>query len=133
MGERQHSLSEIVEWAGFLEDYALDWDKTFKSNANYFTQEYWYLLVRCTLRFWQGSPVNVTHACDQMISGSVRTREERIKRACRDGYLIKQAGSSDHREVVILPSEELQNLVKGHLERTLTQAISMLDNSRAIR
>lgn len=126
MATEQHTLDDILQWAGFLESYAVDWDETFKCNSHYFTQEYWYLLVRCTLKYWRGTPVNVTNACDQMVSGSVRTREERIKRACKDGYLIKQARDDDHRNVDILPSEELQKLVKGHLERTLSKALTVL-------
>lgn len=126
MRDKDHTLDSMVRWASFLEDYAKDWDSTFNTNAHYFTQEYWYLLIRCTLSYWQGKPVNVTTACEQMKSGSMRTREERIKKACFDGYLAKQVDEHDHRQIIITPTALLEELVEGHLRRTFEQANSVL-------
>jgi len=61
-------------------------DKTFEHKASYFTQEFWYLLVRCMTHAWNGTPLTVSGACQQMKSGSNRTREDRVRKAVADGF-----------------------------------------------
>jgi len=109
-----------------LEAYGRDWDETFDYKASYFTQEFWYLLVSCMINDWKGTPLTVSGACQQMKAGSNRTREERIKKAVDDGYLIKRQSESDRREAIVVPSEKLEKLMVGHFERTLKLTIDLL-------
>jgi len=102
-----------------LELYGRDWDETFNHKASYFTQEFWYLLVNCMINDWKGTPLSVSGACQHMKSGSNRTREERIRKAVLDGYLIKRRSDSDHREAFVVPSRKLEELMVAHFERTL--------------
>ena len=102
-----------------LEAYGRDWDETFEYRARYVTQEFWYLLVNCMIANWRGTPLTVSGACQHMKSGSNRTREDRIRRAVDDGYLVKKQGSQDRREAIVVPSEKLEQLMIGHFERTL--------------
>ncbi len=113
------SKEDLLLWIDAMEAYAVDWDETFEHRASYFTQEFWYLLVRCMTHAWNGTPLTVSGACQQMKSGSNRTREDRIRRAVADGFLIKQQGESDRREAIVVPSEELERMMIGHFSRTL--------------
>ena len=109
----------LLLWMDALEAYARDWDETFEHKPSYFTQEFWYLLVSCMVNQWRGTPLTVSGACQQMKTGSNRTREDRIRRAVADGYLVKRQSESDRREAIVVPSEKLENLMIGHFERTL--------------
>ena len=109
---------ELVVWAKALEDYARDWDETFKKRPGYFTQEFWYLLVGCMIANWNGRPMTMSQACQQMKSGSNRTREERIKRAVDDGFLVKERAGDDGRSALVRPTPKLEQLMVGHLQRT---------------
>lgn len=113
------SREDLLLWMDALEAYALDWDKTFEHKASYFTQEFWYLLVRCMINAWNGTPLSVSGACQQMKSGSNRTREGRIKKAVEDGFLVKRQRESDRREAIVIPSEKLEKMMIGHFSRTL--------------
>ena len=113
------SQEDLLLWMHALEAYALDWDATFEHKASYFTQEFWYLLVRCMINVWNGTPLTVSGACQQMKSGSNRTREGRIKKAVADGYLVKRQRESDRREAIVIPSEKLEKMMIGHFNRTL--------------
>jgi hypothetical protein len=117
--QEMRSQKDLLLWMDALEAYAVDWDKTFEHKASYFTQEFWYLLVRCMINAWNGTPLTVSGACQQMKSGSNRTREGRIKKAVADGFLVKRQGESDRREAIVIPSEELENMMIGHFGRTL--------------
>lgn len=113
------SREDLLLWMDALDAYARDWDETFEYKASYFTQEFWYLLVRCMINAWRGTPLSVSGACQQMKSGSNRTREDRIKKAVADGYLVKRQCESDRRETIVIPSEELEAMMIGHFSRTL--------------
>lgn len=117
---KTRSRDDLLLWMDALEAYALDWDKTFEHKASYFTQEFWYLLVRCMINDWNGTPLSVSGACQQMKSGSNRTRESRIRKAVADGYLVKRQGESDRREAIVVPSKELETMMIGHFSRTLS-------------
>ena len=117
--ERKYSRAEILAWMDALEAYARDWDETFDPRASYFTQEFWYLLVNCMIANWKGAPLTVSGACQHMKSGSNRTREDRIRRAVDDGYLVKQQSDQDRREAIVVPSDKLERLMIEHFERTL--------------
>ena len=127
---KKRSRKELLLWMDALELYAIDWDKTFENKASYFTQEFWYLLVRCMVNDWKGTPLSVSGACQQMKSGSNRTREERIRKVVADGYLIKRRSETDHREAYVVPSKKLEEMMIGHFERTLQ---TTLDALREIR
>ena len=114
-------LREIIDWMDALEFYARDWDQTFGEQSNYFTQEFWYMLIGCVRAHWAGSPLTVSQLTQRMKSGSNRTREERIKRAVDDGYLIKVRDEQDGRAAYVRPTPELEEMVIGHLQRTLAQ------------
>lgn len=109
---------DIIGWAHALEAYARDWDETFESRPGYFTQEFWYLLVGCMIANWRGRPMTMSQACQQMKSGSNRTREERIKRAVDDGFLVKERTGDDGRAALVRPTPKLEALMVGHLQRT---------------
>ena len=114
--------AELVAWMDALEFYGRDWDETFSGRSSYFTQEFWYMLVGCLRADWAGHPLTVSQLAHSMKSGSNRTREERIKRAVDDGYLIKAKDSEDGRAAIVRPTPELEALIIGHLQRTLTRA-----------
>ena len=115
-------------WMNALEAYARDWDDVFEHRPHYFTQEFWYLLVNCTVQHWQGRPLTVSAAAQQMKSGSNRTREERIKKAVIDGYLTKQKSQADGRESVVVPTPKLSAIMVDHFTRTLKITLDALDS-----
>jgi len=112
-------VEALADWSQFLEDYARDWDRAFEGQPHYFTQEFWYLFVAVLRASWREAPMTVSAACQAMKTGSNRTREERINRAVSDGFLIKTKMGDDRRTTVLLPSDRLEALLRGHLERTL--------------
>lgn len=122
MPERQR----LLLWMDALEAYGRDWDETFDRRAGYFTQEFWYLLVNCLVNHWRGTPLSVSGACQQMKTGSNRTREARIQKAVADGYLVKQRSEQDHREAFVVPSPKLEALMISHFERTLSHTLETL-------
>ena len=115
---RQLDDDVLIAWATVLEQYARDWDVTFEGRPDYFTQEFWYLLVGCLIAHMQGRPMTVSAACQHMKSGSNRTREERLKRAVDDGYLVKERASVDRREAIVRPTPKLEEAMRSHLART---------------
>ena len=124
--ETVHSLESLMVWGEVLELYALDWDETFGNAPLYFTQEYWYLLVRATFAALKGHPLTVTSATQGMKSGSNRTRENRLHKAVSDGYLLKQRSDEDMRNVRMLPTDRLTKLILGHMDRTLELTLNRL-------
>lgn len=112
------SEEKLLTWAQALEDYARDWDTTFENRPTYFTQEFWYLLVGVLIADGRGRPITVGAACQMMKSGSNRTREDRIKRAVDDCYLVKERTGEDGRAAVVRPTARLREMIHGHLERT---------------
>ena len=118
----RHPVEHLMRWGRVLEGYAVDWDNTFDNRPSYFTQEYWYLLVRCTLAAVEGRPFTVSLAAQSMKSGSNRTRENRIQRAVVDGYLEKERSGHDARQVLLLPTDRLKEMILCHLDRTLDLA-----------
>lgn len=117
--QETRSKEDLLLWMDAMEAYAVDWDETFEHRASYFTQEFWYLLVRCMTHAWNGTPLTVSGACQQMKSGSNRTREDRVRKAVADGFLVKHQGETDRREAIVVPSEELEQMMIGHFSRTL--------------
>jgi hypothetical protein len=113
------SSAQLEAWAQVLVAYARDWDETFEGRPGYFTQEFWYLLVGCMIANDHGRPMTVSAACQVMKSGSNRTREERIKRAVDDGYLLKSRAGDDGRAAIVQPTPKLEAMIRAHLERTL--------------
>lgn len=119
-------LQELTDWMDALEFYARDWDRTFGEQTNYFTQEFWYMLIGCVRAHWADQPLTVSQLAQRMKSGSNRTREERIKRAVDDGYLIKVRDEQDGRASYVRPTPELEQMVVDHLRRTLDRIRGML-------
>lgn len=117
---------QLLAWARVLEAYGRDWDATFENRPAYFTQEFWYLLVGCMIAELQGKPLTVGAACQIMKSGSNRTREERIKRAVSDGYLIKERTGEDRRAAIVRPTPKLAQAMRGHFARTFFEARAAL-------
>lgn len=124
--------SDLINWMNALEFYARDWDDTFGGRSSYFTQEFWYMLIGCLRASWEGRPMTVSQLTQAMKSGSNRTREERIKRAVSDGYLVKVRGEDDGRAALVHPTEKLEALVVGHLERTLKKTSDLLRENSPI-
>ncbi len=123
------SRKDLLTWMDALEDYARDWDRTFENKPTYFTQEFWYMLVGCMRAHWAGKPMTVGQLVMAMKSGSTRTREDRIKRAVDDGYLMKTKSGGDGRSTVVIPTPSLEALLEGHLDRTLTIARQAFETS----
>ena len=117
---------ELIDWMNALEFYARDWDETFQGRSSYFTQEFWYMLIGCVRAHWAGHPLTVSQLAQSMKSGSNRTREERIKRAVDDGYLVKERDERDGRSASVRPTQELENMIIGHLNRTLSRVLENL-------
>ena len=124
---------ELLDWMDALEFYARDWDETFAGRSTYFTQEFWYMLVGCLRADWAGHPLTVSQLAQSMKSGSNRTREERIKRAVDDGYLVKVRDDQDGRAAFVRPTPELERLIVGHLQRTLTRVREKMQKRPAPR
>jgi len=124
---------DLTNWMEALEFYARDWDDTFGAQTNYFTQEFWYMLIGCVRADWAGQPLTVSQLAQSMKSGSNRTREERIKRAVDDGYLIKVRDEQDGRAAYVRPTPELEKLVGGHLRRTLERVREFMTDTASIK
>ena len=120
---------DLLAWMEALEFYARDWDEAFGGRPNYFTQEFWYMLVGCLRADWQGTPLSVSQLAQTMKSGSNRTRDERIKRAVDDGYLVKIKDEDDGRAAIVRPTEELEAVMVKHFERTLKKARQSIDKT----
>jgi len=127
MPTQAYSDQELLLWSSVLESYARDWDSTFDNRPSYYTQEFWYLFINCLKKYWQKSPMTMTQACQSMKNGSLRTREERIKKAVLDGYLYKQKHPNNGRETLLIPSPKLQSIIIEHLIRTLNQTVKALE------
>ncbi|NRA30822.1 MAG: hypothetical protein HRU11_11245 [Parvularculaceae bacterium] len=112
---------DLVAWMDALEFYARDWDEAFEGRQAYFTQEFWYMLVGCLRADWAGHPLTVSQLTQSMKSGSNRTREDRIRRAVDDGYLVKEKDEQDGRLAVVRPTPELESVIVSHLQRTLVR------------
>ncbi len=112
------SEESLIVWMEALEAYARDWDQVFNNHPHYFTQEYWYLFVGVVTSVWEGKPLTISAACQLMKTGSARTREDRLKKAVQDGYLVKVRSEGDKRTTLVKPSATLEQLIRGHLERT---------------
>ena len=121
-----YSDEHLLLWSSVLESYARDWDITFDNKPSYYTQEYWYLFINCLKGHWQKTPMTMTRACQSMKTGSLRTREERIKKAVLDGYLCKQKHPDNGRETILIPSQKLQAIIVDHLIRTLNNTLDTL-------
>ena len=116
---KSHANKALIEWAVALEDYARDWDTTFGKKSQYFTQEYWYLLVTSVRAYWEGRERSMSQVMSEMSTGSPRTREKRVQRAISDGYLTTKKSQTDGRLIIVEPTPHLEELIKSHLERTL--------------
>jgi len=119
--------SDLIAWMTVLEDYARDWDDAFGGRPSYFTQEFWYMLVGCVRAHWMGRPLTVSQLAQSMKTGSNRTREDRIKRAVDDGYLIKEKADGDGRLALVRPTADLEGLMIAHLQRTLERTQDVLN------
>lgn len=125
--------NELTDWMDALEFYARDWDSTFGAQSNYFTQEFWYMLIGCVRAHWAENPLTVSQLAQSMKSGSNRTREERIKRAVDDGYLVKVRDEQDGRAACVRPTPELEKMVIDHLQRTLDRVRDLMNTSTPIK
>jgi len=108
----------LILWMNALESYARDWDQVFDNHPHYFTQEYWYLFVGIVSHAWQNRSLTISAACQLMKTGSARTREDRLKKAEQDGYVYKVRSESDKRITYVKPTPMLEELIRGHMERT---------------
>jgi len=124
----RRSSPVLLAWMDVLEAYARDWDQSFEGVPTYFTQEFWYLLVNCLRYHWQGIPMTIGQACHLMRAGSNRTREARINLAVDDGYLEKVKSSEDRRTIILRPTNKLEEILRGHFERTLEIARAKMLN-----
>lgn len=127
---KSHANKALIEWSEALEDYARDWDATFGKRSQYFTQEYWYLLVTCVRAYWEGRELSMSQMMNEMLTGSPRTREKRVQRAISDGYLTTKRSLVDGRLIIVEPTPHLEKLIKDHLQRTLEIFLDKVMNKK---
>ena len=113
----------LLPWAEFLVDYTNDWNTSFRTLFH--TEEYWYAFVHSLLGSWNSQPLTMSEACQSMRTGSSRTKEKRVSLAVSRGMLIKQKSANDLRMTQVLASAELEELIKGHFERTLQALLEL--------
>jgi DNA-binding MarR family transcriptional regulator len=110
---------EIIDWALVMEAYGAGLGRDLRQAARLFRAG---VLVPAgglaTIAHWRERPMTMSQACQAMKSGSNRTREERIKKAVDDGFLVKERAGDDGRAALVRPTEKLEALMIGHLQRT---------------
>jgi hypothetical protein len=121
--------ADIRAWLDVLIRYAADWDNTFRTRSDYFTQEYWYLFTECTRAHLDGSPLGVSEAAAKMqMKASANAKMVRINKAVDDGYLRKERlPGEDGRKVVLVPTDLLIGKLTEHFRRTLADAKKSID------
>jgi len=105
---------------GHMERYGEVWYEDI--GRDYFNQEYWYLLVSVIVRYWRGELMNVGAACACMKTGSMRTREARLRRLLNARWIEKSKSAPDRRQTCVLPTADMQRIVGAHLRRSLIEA-----------
>ena len=110
----------LIAWIRHMESYGQVWYEDI--GRDYFNQEYWYLLVIATVRYWRREPLYIGDACDCMKTGSARTRETRLRRLFDASWLEKAQNPDDRRQTRVLPTADMQRIVGGHLRRSLALA-----------
>ena len=112
----------IRAWMRCMEDYGDIWQEDF--GWAYFSQEYWYLLIKTIGCHWRGEPLNVQAACRAMKNGSRRTRESRLNNILAENWIVKRTDRTDHRRIWVQPTEDMLELCREHLWRSLRHLVS---------
>ncbi|MGX1165751.1 hypothetical protein AB7M16_002017 [Bradyrhizobium sp. USDA 372] len=132
----------LLDWADFLRDYAENWDDHFKQYGDdFFTQEFWYLLVGIVEAYWRKDPMNLATAKSEirgLKKADDKTKNTRIK-AAEDAGLIKRRsfaelsdeirqnmGAGDNRKTYLIPTPRLEKELRAHLSETLSEAMQKL-------
>lgn len=115
----QHTRPVLSAWMGHMEGYGEVWYEDI--GRDYFNQEYWYLLVSVIVRYWRGELMNVGAACACMKTGSMRTREARLRRLLDARWIEKSKSAPDRRQTCVLPTPDMQRIVGAHLRRSLIE------------
>ena len=108
-------------WMRCMEDYGNIWQEDF--GWAYFTQEYWYLLIKTIACHWREEPLNVQAACRAMKNGSRRTRESRLNHILAENWIVKRSDPADHRKIWVQPTEDMLELCRAHLWRSLRHLV----------
>ena len=114
-----HPRPVLSAWMGHMEGYGEVWYEDI--GRDYFNQEYWYLLVSVIVRYWRGELMNVGAACACMKTGSIRTREARLRRLLDARWIEKSKSAPDRRQTCVLPTPDMQRIVGAHLRRSLIE------------
>ena len=117
----------LSAWMRHMESYGQVWYEDI--GRDYFSQEYWYLLVIAMVRYWRHEPLYIGDACDCMKTGSARTRETRLRRLFDASWLEKAKNPGDRRQTYVLPTPDMQRIVGTHLRRSLSQATRFAHHS----
>jgi len=141
------SDDDLVVWADCLIEYAENWDEHFKRYGNFFTQEYWYLLMGVTRAYWDQDPLCVAAAEDQMVGLQGKdesVKKDRIKNAIKAGLIQEKKtfvqlspklqeklkeqhdDADDARKRYLIPTPLLEKVLRLHLATTLGRAVEML-------
>lgn len=111
----------IRVWMRCMEDYGDIWQEDF--GWAYFSQEYWYLLIKTIACHWREEPLNVQAACRAMKNGSRRTRESRLNHILAENWIVKRSDPTDHRKIWVQPTEDMLELCRVHLWRSLRHLV----------
>ena len=114
--------NSIKAWMRCMEDYGDIWQEDF--GWAYFSQEYWYLLIKTIACHWREEPLNVQAACRAMKNGSRRTRESRLNHILAENWIVKRSDQSDQRRIWVQPTEDMLELSRAHLWRSLKRLVT---------
>lgn len=136
------SDESLLDWADFLRDYAENWDNHFKQfGEEFFTQEFWYLLVGIVEAYWRKEPMNLATAKSEirgLKKADDKTKNTRIKAAEKAGLIVRfqfadldedirrNLGEGDKRYTYLIPTTLLEKELRAHLSETLSEAIQKL-------
>lgn len=109
-------------WMRHMEEYGQVWHEDI--GREFFSQEYWYLLVIAMVYYWRHLPLNVGDACNTMKTGSAKTRDNRLRKLFESHWLQKSKNTSDKRQTCVAPTPDMQRIIGAHLQGSLVQATS---------
>lgn len=106
-------------WMRQMEEYGQVWHEDI--GRDFFSQEYWYLLVIAMVHYWRRVPFNIGDACNSMKTGSARTRENRLRKLLESHWFQKSKSTADKRQTCVTPTPEMLRIVGAHLRNSLAR------------
>ena len=106
-------------WMRQMEEYGQVWHEDI--GRDFFSQEYWYLLVIAMVHYWRRVPLNIGDACNSMKTGSAKTRENRLRKLLESYWFQKSKSTADKRQTCVTPTPEMLRIVGAHLRNSLAR------------